>query len=92
MSQVFETPNSLSTRQFFSFSRNARSLQNTHTVQNKTSVDEKEPNEALQVKRSTSEFGDFSSRACFLLVRNFPILQNSEILLKKGVFIGKLFL
>ena len=90
MSQVFETPNGVSARQP-PISRNARSLQNTHTVQNKTSVDEKEPNEALQVKRSTSEFGDFSSRACFILVRNFPILQNSEILLKKGVFIGKLF-
>ena len=60
-------------------------------MQNKTSVDEKEPNEALQVKRSTSEFGDFSSKACFILVRNFPIFQNSEILLKNGVFIDKLF-
>jgi hypothetical protein len=29
------------------------------------SVAEKEPNEALQVKRSTSEFGDFSARANF---------------------------
>jgi len=29
------------------------------------SVAEKEPNEALQVKRGTSEFGDFSARANF---------------------------
>ena len=63
-----DTLNGVSTRQFSPFSRNARSLQNTHTVQNKTSVDEKEPNEALQVKRGTSEFGDFSSKACFILV------------------------
>jgi hypothetical protein len=40
-------------------------------VQKKTGVDEKEPNEALQVKRSTSEFGDFSARASFLLVNIF---------------------
>jgi hypothetical protein len=43
-------------------------LQNAQSVQKKTGVDEKEPNEALQVKRSTSEFGDFSSKACFILV------------------------
>jgi hypothetical protein len=40
-------------------------------VQKKTGVAEKEPNEALQAKRSTSEFGDFSARASFLLVRIF---------------------
>ena len=44
-------------------------------MQKKTGVAEKEPNEALQAKRSTSEFGDFSARASFLLVQ--IILQNS---------------
>ncbi len=43
----------------------------------KTGVDEKEPNEALQAKRSTSEFGDFSSKACFFSGNN-SILQNCE--------------
>ena len=39
------------------------------------SVAEKEPNEALQVKRSTSEFGDFSARANFFWCY-FLFLQN----------------
>ena len=35
--------------------------------QKKTCVDEKEPNEVLQAKCSTNEFGDFSATASFLL-------------------------
>ena len=49
-------------------------------MQKKTGVAEKEPNEALQAKRSTSEFGDFSAKASFLLV-GISILQNFEELI-----------
>ena len=60
--------NSTCTRRYSPILAKCKKFAKSHTVQKKTSVDEKEPNEALQVKRSTSEFGDFSSKACFILV------------------------
>ena len=56
-------------------------------MQNKTSVDEKEPNEALQVKRSTSEV-----KKTYLVKTEGPILEEQVNIIKNGVFIDKLFL